>query len=80
MQCCLCCIHHIQFTGVMEVSLPEGEWLEEISSDALDTFVQNQSGYAEGFVRFMPSGQVIEKHDFIYYLSFCWSGFAQVLR
>ena len=61
MQCCLCCIHHIQFTGVMEVSLPEGEWLEEISSDALDTFVQNQSGYAEGFVRFMPSGQVIEK-------------------
>ena len=48
----------------MEVSLPEGEWLEEISSDALDRFVQNQSGYAEGFVRFMPSGQVIEKHDF----------------
>ena len=64
MQCCLCCIHHIQFTGVMEVSLPEGEWLEEISSDALDRFVQNQSGYAEGFVRFMPSGQVIEKYDF----------------
>ena len=57
-------LHTPPYTEVMEVSLPEGEWLEEISSDALDSFVENQRGYAEGFVRFMPSGQVIDKQDF----------------
>jgi len=41
--------------------LPAGEWLEEIASDELARFEEHQSGYAEGFVRFMPSEQVLPK-------------------
>ena len=43
-----------------DAELPAGEWLEEIASDELARFEEHQSGYEEGFVRFMPSEQVKE--------------------
>ena len=42
----------------MENILPEGVTIEEIKSEALDMFKANQTGYEDGFVRFLPSGQV----------------------
>ena len=46
----------------MDYILSDGVWFEEIASEALEEFEANQSGYADGFVRFMPSGQVSELH------------------
>ena len=36
----------------------KGVSIEEIESEALNEFEANQLGYEEGFVRFLPSGQV----------------------
>merc|ERR1712215_67790 len=40
-------------SDMMDSILSEGVWLEEIE--------ENQTGYEEGFVRFMPSGQVLPR-------------------
>ena len=42
----------------MENILSDGVTIEEIKSEALDMFEANQTGYKDGFVRFLPSGQV----------------------
>ena len=43
---------------MMENILSDGVTIEEIKSEALDMFEANQTGYEDGFVRFLPSGQV----------------------
>ena len=42
----------------MENILSDGVTIEEIKSKALDMVEATQTGYEEGFVRFLPSGQV----------------------
>ena len=42
----------------MESGLSAGVDIEEIKSEALEIFEVNQLGYEDGFVRFLPSGQV----------------------
>ena len=42
----------------MEHQLSDGVWVEEIESEALEMFKANQHGHEDGYVRFMPSGQV----------------------
>ena len=42
----------------MQSGLSEGVLIEEIKSEALKIFEANQGGYKDGFVRFLPSGQV----------------------
>jgi hypothetical protein len=39
-------------------ALSDGVWIEEIESDVLKKFEENQTGFEEGSVRFMPFGQV----------------------
>ena len=46
---------HLQ---IMENTLSEAVTIEEIKSKALNMFEANQTGYEDGFVRFLPSGQV----------------------
>ena len=43
----------------MESPLSDGVSFEEIESGALTMFEANQTAYEEGFVRFLPSGQVV---------------------
>eukprot|EP00090_Calanus_glacialis_P045776 TRINITY_DN8712_c0_g1_i6.p1 TRINITY_DN8712_c0_g1~~TRINITY_DN8712_c0_g1_i6.p1 ORF type:complete len:325 (+),score=130.36 TRINITY_DN8712_c0_g1_i6:23-997(+) len=42
-------------------ALSDGVWIEEIESDVLKKFEENQTGFEEGSVRFMPSGQVLPR-------------------
>ena len=42
----------------MENALSDGVFIQEIESEALDMFEANQEGYKEGFVQYLPSGQV----------------------
>jgi len=50
----------------MENILSDGVHIEEIKSEALDVFEANQRGYIDGFVRFLPAGQVLPR---------CFTGF-----
>ena len=43
---------------MMQSGLSEGVFVEEIQSEAHKIFESNQSGYKDGSVRFLPSGQV----------------------
>jgi len=45
----------------MESPLSDGVSIEEIESGALAMFEANQTAYEEGFVRFLPSGQVLPR-------------------
>jgi len=45
----------------MQSGLSEGVLIEEIKSEALKIFEANQGGYKDGFVRFLPSGQVLPR-------------------
>ena len=63
----LSCGHHCLFScahpmfgqlQIMENILSDGVTIEEIKSEALDMFEAKQTGYEDGFVRFLPSGQV----------------------
>ena len=59
--------------------LSNGVFIEEIESEALDIFEANQTGYKEGFVRYMPSEQV-SQFDSIKPGGFCFlSGNAEML-
>ena len=42
----------------MQEGLSEGVDVEEIQSEALKIFDANQGKFNDGFVRFLPSGQV----------------------
>ena len=44
---------------MMEHKLSDGVLVKEIQSDTLEAFKANQIGYEDGFVRFLPSEQVI---------------------
>merc|ERR1711892_124610 len=47
--------------GRMDHQLSDGVWIEEIESEALDTYRANLHGHEDGYVRFMPSGQVLPR-------------------
>ena len=51
-------------------ALSDGVWIEEIESDVLKKFEENQTGFEEGSVRFMPSGQVCNRSNIYKYLYF----------
>ena len=48
------------------IILSDGVFIEEIHSEELDAFLENQTGFDNGFVRFQPSGQVLPR-EFIKY-------------
>ena len=48
------------------IVLSEGVFIEEIHSEELNTFLENQTGFQNGFVRFQPSGQVLPR-EFVKY-------------
>ena len=46
--------------------MSEGVSIEGIHSEELNTFLENQTGFQNGFVRFQPSGQVLPR-EFVKY-------------
>ena len=54
---------------MMQSGLSEGVFVEEIQSEAHKIFEANQSGYKDGSVRFLPSGQV-NKYSLPFLVSF----------
>ena len=49
---------HRALLETMEKVLSDGVFIEEIQSEALDVIETNQAVFKEGFVRYLPSGQV----------------------